>query len=62
VSRLVQIGAYFHMNYQYRTCTRGDHESSCAHDCHARKEKIARRFKLEDPKFDGYCDSSVFSD
>jgi len=24
--------------------------------------KIARRFKLKDPKFDDYCDPSVFSD
>jgi len=41
--------------------SRGDYESNCAHDWHARKEKIARRFKLEDPKFDGYCDPNIFS-
>ena len=33
-----------------------------AHDWRVRKEKIARRFKLEDPKFDGFYDPSVFSD
>ena len=50
------------MSYQYRTCTRDDHESSCAHCWRVRKEEIAHRFKLEDFKFDGYCDPSVFSD
>jgi len=49
------------MSYQYRACTRGDYESSCAHDWCVRKEEITRRFKL-DLKFDGYCDLSVFSD
>jgi len=28
----------------------------------ARKEKIASRFEIEDPKFDGYSDPSVFND
>ena len=58
MSRLVHIST----SHQYRTCTRGDHESSCAHNWRARKEKMACRFKLEDPKFDGYYDPSVFSD
>jgi len=35
-------------------CTRGNHESSCIRDWRARKEKLARKVKLEDPKFDGY--------
>ena len=26
------------------------------------KDEIARKFKLEDSKFDGYCEPSVFSD
>ena len=43
-------------------CTRGDYEKSSTHDWRARKEKIAHIFKLEDPKFDGYCNSIVFSD
>jgi len=47
------------MSYQYRTCTRGDYESSGAHDWRARKDEIARRFKLEDPEFDDYCDLIV---
>ena len=46
------------MNYQYMICTRGDHESSCD----ASKEKITRKFKLKDPKFDDYSDPSFFSD
>jgi len=50
------------INSQYWACTRGDHESSHIHDWRARKEKIARKVKLEDPKFDGYCDPSVFFD
>jgi len=50
------------MSDQYRACTRGDHESSCIHDWHPKKEKIAHRFKLEDPKFDDYYDPSMFSD
>jgi len=50
------------MSYQYRAYSRGDDESSCIHYRHARKKKIARRFKLEDPKFDGYSDLRVFSD
>ena len=37
-------------------------ESYCVHDWRARKEKIVRRFKLEDPKFNDYCDPSAFSD
>ena len=45
------------MSYQYMPCNRGDHESSCA-----RKEKITRRFKLEDLKFDDFSDPSIFSD
>ena len=49
------------MSYQYRTCTRRDHESG-AHDWRTRKEKIEHRFKLEDSKFYGYCDPCVFSD
>ena len=49
------------MSYQYRACTRGDYESS-AYDWRARKEEIACIFKLEDPKFDNYCDPSVYSD
>ena len=49
------------MSYQYRTSTRGDHKSSCAHDWRAKKEEITHRFKLEDLKFDGYPDPSVFS-
>ena len=49
------------MSYQYRTCTKYDHESSCAHNWCARKEKIACIFKLEDPKFDSYPDLSVFN-
>jgi len=40
--------------------TRDEYESS-AHDWRARKEEIARRFKIDGPKFDGYCDPSVFS-
>jgi len=43
-------------------CIRGDHESNCGHNCRARKEEIALKFKLEDSKLDGYSDSSVFSD
>jgi len=50
------------MNYEYRTCTIGDHESNCAHDWRGRKEKIAHRFELEDSKFDCYCDLNVLSD
>ena len=50
------------MSCQYKTCNRGDHKSSCAHNWRARKEEIARRFNLEGPKFDSYYDSSVFSD
>ena len=42
-------------------CTRGEYESSCAHDWRARKEKITHKFKLEDLKFDGYYDPSIFS-
>jgi len=49
------------MSYQYRTSTRGDHKNSCAHDWRARKEEITHRFKLEDLKFDGYPDPSIFS-
>jgi len=56
--RLVHI----YMSYQYRACTRGNYESCCAYDWRTRKEKIADKFKLEDPKFDSYCDSSIFSD
>ena len=47
------------MSYQW-TYTKGDYESSGVHDWHVRKDEIARRFKLEDPKFD-YCDPTVFS-
>ena len=50
------------MSYQYRICARGDRASSCAHDWRTRKEKIARGFKLEDSKFDVYCDPNIFSD
>jgi len=50
------------MSYQYRDCTRDDHESSCAHDRRVRKEKITRTFKLEVFKIDGYSDPSVFSE
>ena len=32
------------------------------HDWCARKDEIACRFKLEDSKFDGYYDLSIFSD
>jgi len=32
------------------------------HDWLAKKDKIACKFKLEDPKFDGYYNLSVFSD
>jgi len=46
---------------QYSTCTSGNYESSCAHDWRDKKEKITRKFKLEDLKFDGYCFSSIFS-
>jgi len=42
-------------------CTKGDYESS-ARDWRARKEKITRKFKLKDSKFNGYCDPSVFND
>jgi len=48
------------MSYKYRTCFRDNHESSCIHDW--REREIARRFMLEDPKFDSYCDLSIFSD
>ena len=48
------------MSDQYGACTRGDHNSN-ADDWRVRKEKIARRVKLEDSKFDGYFDPSVFS-
>ena len=41
------------MTSQYWACTRGDHESSCIHDWRTRKEKIARKVKLKDPKFNG---------
>jgi len=47
------------MNYQYKDRIRGDYKSS-AHDWRARKQKVARRFKLEDFKFDDYHDPSVF--
>jgi len=50
------------MSYQYRTCTRGNYESSIAHDWRARKDEIVHKFKLEDLKSDGSCDPSVFSD
>ena len=50
------------MSYQYRSCTRGDYKSSGARDWRTRKDEITPRFKLEDPKFDGYCDPSVFND
>ena len=36
--------------------------SSGAHDQRTRKDEIARRFKLKDPKFDGYCNPNIFSD
>jgi len=49
------------MSDQHKACTKDDHESSCIHDWRARKEKIAHRFKLEDPKFDGYCNTNVFN-
>jgi len=49
------------MSYQYKICTRDDYESSDAHDWHGRKDEITRRVKIEDPKFDGYYDLSVFS-
>jgi len=42
------------MTNQYWACTRGDHESSIR-NWYVRKEKIARKVKLKDPKFDGYC-------
>ena len=50
------------MSYQYRTCTRDDYESRGVHDWHDSKDEIAHSFKLEDLKFDGYCDPSAFSD
>jgi len=50
------------MSYQYKTCTRGDYESSGAHNYRAQKDEIVCSFKLEDAKFDSYCDPSVFSD
>ena len=50
------------MSYQYRIYTRGDYESGDAHDWCARKDEIACRFRIEDSKFDGYCDPSVFRD
>jgi len=58
---IVWLAFIANMSYQYRTCTRGDYESS-AHDWCARKEEIGHRFKLEYPKFDNYCDSNIFSD
>jgi len=45
------------MSYQYRACTRGAYKSS-VHDWHDKKKEIARRFKLEDLKCDGYSDHS----
>jgi len=47
------------MSYHYKSCIRGDYESSCAHDWRAKKKKIAHKFKLEDPKFDSCYDPSV---
>jgi len=47
----------------YKTCTRDDYENTHAYDwCAAKKEKIAYKFGLEDPKFDGYSDPRAFSD
>jgi len=39
------------------TCTRDDYGYSRA----ARKEKITRKFRLVDPKFNSYPDARVFS-
>ena len=44
------------MSNQNSACTRGDRESRYIHDWRARKKEIARRFELEDLKFDSYCD------
>jgi len=33
----------------------------CLNWC-ARKEKLARKYKIKDLKFDSYCDPSIFSD
>ena len=47
----------------YKTCTRDDYENNRAYDWRvAKKEDITRKFRLEDPKFDGYPDLHVFSD
>ena len=45
------------MTNQYWACTRGDYESSCIRDWHAKKEQIARNLK-----FNGYCSPNVFCD
>jgi len=49
------------MSYQYNTCTRGGYKSSGPYEWRVRKDEITCRFK-DHPKFDGYCDPSVFSD
>ena len=47
----------------YRIYTRNEYDNSYAFDCRAaKKEKIMRNFRLEDPKFDDYHDLRVFSD
>ena len=44
----------------YKTCTRDDYESSRAYERYsAKKEKITRKFDLEDLKFNDYPDPRV---